>query len=99
LIGGVAGIAPDMTSHDFELLLLPLRHGGRPGLRMLGGLFPSQSTSNRIGVTIEELGLLSVRTLMPVASEAPVFGKPVADLGGALERRRSLRLIQGGAIS
>jgi hypothetical protein len=97
LIGGVAGIAPDMTSHDFELLLLPLRHGGRAGLRMLGGLFPSQATSNRIGVRIDELGLLSIRTLMPVASQAPVFGKPVADLGGALERRRSLRLIQGGA--
>jgi hypothetical protein len=97
LVGGVVGIAPDMTSHDFELLLLPLRHGGRPGMRMLGGLFPSQATSNQIGVRIDELGLLSIRTLMPVASREPVFGKPVADLGGALERRRSLRLIQGGA--
>jgi hypothetical protein len=97
LVGGVVGIAPDMANHDFELLLLPLRHGGRPGLRMLGGLFPSQTTANRIGVKIDELGLLSIRTLMPLASQAPVFGKPVADLGGALERRRSLRLIQGGA--
>jgi hypothetical protein len=97
LVGGVVGIAPDMTSHDFELLLLPLRHGGRPGLRMLGGLFPSQATANRIGVKIAELGLLSIRTLMPVGPAAPVFGKPVADLGGALERRRSLRVIQGGA--
>jgi hypothetical protein len=97
LIGGVAGIAPDMTSHDFELLLLPLRHGGRPGLRMLGGLFPTPATANQIGVKIDELGLLSVRTLMPLSSEAPVFGKSIADLGGALERRRSLRVIQGGA--
>jgi hypothetical protein len=97
LVGGVVGIAPDMANHDFELLLLPLRHGGRPGLRMLGGLFPSQTTANQIGVKIDELGLLSIRTLIPLASQAPVFGKPVADLGGALERRRSLRLIQGGA--
>jgi hypothetical protein len=97
LVGGVVGIAPDMTSHDFELLLLPLRHGGRPGLRMLGGLFPSNVTANQIGVKIDELGLLSIRTLMPEASAGPVFGKSIADLGGALERRRSLRLIQGGA--
>ncbi len=99
LVGGVAGIAPDMTRHDFELLLLPLRHGGRPGLRMLGGLFPSQAAANKIGVTIEELSLLSIRTLIPLASRSPVFGKPVADLGDALERRRSLRVIQGGTAN
>lgn len=96
MIGGVCGYGADSAKHDFELLLLPLRHGGRSGLRMLGGLFPSTATAARISVRIDELQLLSIRTLMPVAAGTPVFGEPVADIGGALERRRSLRLIQGG---
>ncbi len=99
MIGGVSGLGADQTRHEFELLLLPLRHGGRPGLRMVGGLFPAPATTHQLGVQIDELSLTSIRTLLPVSEGTPYFGSPIADLGGALERRRSLRLIQGGAIN
>ncbi len=97
MIGGVSGLGADQARHEFELLLLPLRHGGRTGLRMVGGLFPSPATAYQLGVQIDELSLSSIRTLLPVSEGTPFFGSPAADLGGALERRRSLRLIQGGA--
>jgi hypothetical protein len=99
MIGGVSGHGVDNVRHDFELLLMPLRHGGRMGLRMVGGLFPSSATAGRIGLQVDELHLLSIRTLVPLAEGTPFFGSPAADLGGALERRRSLRLIQGGVAS
>jgi hypothetical protein len=98
LVGGVTGAGSDHAKHDFELVLLPLRHGGRPQLRMLGGLFPSSATAGRFGLKIEDLGLLSIRTLGENTSGSRIFGQEPADLQASLERRRSFRVIEGGAM-
>jgi hypothetical protein len=96
-LGGVAGNAPDHSIHDFELVLLPLRHGGRTVTRMLGGLFPSPAVARHIGLAIDDIGLTSVRTLLRSNAENPMFGAKPADLGTVLDRRRAFRVIQGGA--
>jgi hypothetical protein len=96
-IGGVSGSAADHAIHDFELVLLPLRHGGRAVTRMLGGLFPSPGTAKHMGLAIDEIGLMSVRTLLRQGVANPVFGSAPADLGTILDRRRAFRVIDGGA--
>jgi hypothetical protein len=96
IVGGISGRGPENDNHMFELLLLPLRHGGRPGLRMLGGLFPSSAVASRYGVQIDSLGLLSIRTLSTMSQEKHIFGREPADLMTSLERRRSFRVIEGG---
>lgn len=97
LVGAITGMGADQQQHDFELLLLPLRHGGRPHLRMIGGLFPFPRTVTRMGICIEELGLTSLRSLIPGNADSPVFGREPGNLESILERRRAFRLIKGGA--
>jgi len=97
LVGGACGTAPTQTRHDFELVLLPLRHGGRPGLRMLGGFFPGPSTIRRLGLQVEEMGLVSLRALRARGQEAPVFGRARPIPPSSIERRRAFRVIEGGA--
>lgn len=97
LVGGACGHAGDEARHEFELVLLPLRHGGRPGQRMLGGLFPSAATARRLGLQVEEMGLVSLRALGRHGGDAPAFGRLPAGFEAAAERRRSFRVIEGGA--
>jgi hypothetical protein len=97
LIGGVRGSGPDGLEHDFEMVLLPLRHGGRMGQRMLGAFFPTNLAALRLGFVAEELALLSVRTVETSPGDR-VFGQPNTDLMGALERRRSFKVIEGGVL-
>ncbi len=40
IVAGARGRTPEGFATDLELLLLPLRHRGKPGLRMLGVLAP-----------------------------------------------------------
>ncbi|MGL4634846.1 MAG: PAS domain-containing protein [Beijerinckiaceae bacterium] len=101
LIAGVSAEGLDSKNYDCELVLLPLRHGGRNRLRLLGGLFPTAVTASKIGLRVEELGLLSIRMLDSNSKTIPaktssVFGKPATNISGLLERRRSFRLIDGG---
>ncbi len=43
LVGGIYGTSHEHMRYEFELVLLPLRHGGRAGMRMLGGFFPRRA--------------------------------------------------------
>jgi hypothetical protein len=96
LVGGAYGTAGGQR-YEFELVLLPLRHGGRSGLRMIGGLFPSPATARRLGLEVEAIGLVSIRSLAGHAADAPVFGRMMPDAAAPLHRRRAFRVIDGGA--
>jgi hypothetical protein len=96
VITGVKGFGKDQRHHDLEGLLLPLRHGGRTRLRMMGGFFPSPETAGRIGLTIDEMGLLSLRTLDMTTATAAVFGSAPANLDAIVARRSNFRVIEGG---
>lgn len=98
MVGGVKALGMDEQMHDCELILLPLRHGGRNRLRLLGGLFPMPATASKIGLQIEEMGLVSIRTLDEQTTPAVSFGEPVVGIASLLERRRSFRLIEGGRV-
>jgi hypothetical protein len=95
IIGGVRGHASNGREYDLELLLLPLRHGGRPGLRMLGGLFPTSAPASLVGARIEELQMLSIRTLRG----RPIRREPSFAAARPGEERRTLwRVIDGGRM-
>lgn len=94
LVGGASGQAPDRRRHDFELLLLPLRHGGRSGQRMLGGLFPAGATARSLAVMVEDLEIVSLRAMGAQRPLGPAFGEAVEPTSA--ERRRAFRVIEGG---
>jgi len=96
LVGGACGVSPDAARHEFELVLLPLRHGGRTRQRMLGGLFPSSPAARRLGVQIEEIELVSLRALAGHGTDAPAFGRMPSGVEASIERRRAFRVIEGG---
>ncbi len=96
VITGVKAIGQDQLHYDIEGLLLPLRHGGKSGLRMMGGLFPSIQTASKLGLRIEQICLMSLRTLDMTATPAAAFGTPPANLDAIMARRTSLRVIEGG---
>ncbi len=99
MVGGVDGTDAQGHCHEMELLLLPLRYGGRAGTRIIGGLFPSPRTAQHMGISFDEIGLLSLRSLSAVqAPGAPVFGQPRADIDALVDRRRGWRVIEGGRI-
>ncbi len=95
-LGGASGTAPDLSVHDFELVLLPLRNGGKAVTRMLGGLFPSALTIRRIGLAVDDLRLTSVRTLLRQRQDAPYLLPRESGLDAILDRRRAFRVIEGG---
>jgi hypothetical protein len=102
MVGGVDGTDAKGGRHDMEMLLLPLRHGGKTCIRIIGGLFPSARTAQHMGLNFAEIGLLSLRSLSAVnAPGAPVFGQPrydfaLHDFESANERRSNWRVIEGG---
>ncbi len=98
LVGGTYGTSNDQMRYEFELVLLPLRHGGRSGLRMLGGFFPAVGTLRRHGLTIDEMGLVSLRALQSQGEGAVTFGRITPSGDRAAERRRAFRVIEGGML-
>ena len=57
MVGGVDGTDARGARHEMELLLLPLRHGGKARIRIIGGLFPSAKTAQQLGLSFDEIGL------------------------------------------
>jgi hypothetical protein len=96
VVGGVSGQSTRQERHELEFILLPLRHGGLDGSRMLGGLFPSPTAAVRHDLRFDELGVLSLRSLAPQPEPQGVFGRPRPDIEALVERRHGLRLIEGG---
>jgi hypothetical protein len=96
LVGGITGQGADQRHYDFEVLLLPLRHGGRNKVRMLGGLFPCAETARKLSLQIEDFGILSIRTLFPTGHQTQQFGTVPDNIDAIIDRRRALRVIEGG---
>ncbi len=99
VVGGVRAVAVRGERHELELILLPLRHGGMDGMRMLGGLFPGPETTRLYDVRLDNLAVASLRCIADVARETQVFGRRPADLDQMVERRHGLRVIEGGRIA
>jgi hypothetical protein len=95
LVGGVSGCSTRQERHELELILLPLRHGGQDGLRLIGGLFPSPLATRLYDLRIEEIAVTSLRNLGAAPAAAP-FGHPRPDIDVLVDRRRGLRVIEGG---
>jgi hypothetical protein len=96
VVGGVSGTSARRGAADLELILLPLRHGGQDGRRMVGGLFPSPAALRTFDTRFEELAVLSLRSLGQPDASSVVFGQPRADIEALVERRHGLRVIEGG---
>jgi hypothetical protein len=94
--GGVSALCARRERHGLEFVLLPLRHGGQDGLRMLGGLFPAPETARLYGLRFEEMAVISLRTLADAPASGESFGRPRVDIEALVERRHGLRLIDGG---
>lgn len=85
LVAGLTGTTRSGQSLDLELLLLPLRHRGKPNARVLGAMAPA-AVPTWLGVDpIEELTTTSLRVIWP-SSHAPV--PSVAAQVGLPARRR-----------
>jgi hypothetical protein len=96
VVGGVSGISARHGAADLELILLPLRHGGQDGQRMIGGLFPSPGALQSFDLRFAELAVLSLRSLVQCDPPAAVFGRPRPNIEALVERRHGLRVIEGG---
>ncbi|MHB2168225.1 PAS domain-containing protein [Alsobacter sp. R-9] len=101
--GAVAGVlAATVGGHDLdlEMLLLPLRHGGKTHARVLGCLSPA-SIPSWFGLSpVDALALRSFRVIRgrPGAdSFGPIGGTPTR-LSVLAQRRGHLRVFEGGAI-
>lgn len=99
VVAGVSGETDDGESFDLELLLLPLRHEGRLGRRVLGGVFPTAALLARPGLRLHSLRLISARTLLPLpeGQEAASGLRAVPrDAMSHETRRANFSVIQGG---
>ena len=96
-IAGVHAAPPGRPALDLELLLLPLRHVGRPQSRLLGGLSPAAVPLwlGLVPVTGLELGSMRIiRTGQ--ASSAESFARTAADARSLPVRHGHLRVLNGG---
>lgn len=95
--GVVAGLVATNGREDtlpLELVLLPLRHGGNTGTRVLGAL-SSATVPHWIGAEpLVQLSTASVRVLWP-DRRAPLAALPPPRISAA-ERRRGLVVLKGG---
>jgi hypothetical protein len=98
VVGGVSALSTRRERHLLEFILLPLRHGGQDGLRMIGGLFPAPETARLFDVRLEELAIVSLRSLGEAPPAVAAFGHPRPDIEALVERRHGLRLIEGGRM-
>jgi hypothetical protein len=96
VVGGVSALSTRRERHALEFILLPLRHGGQDGRRMIGGLFPAPETARLFDMRIGELAVTSLRNLDDAPARAESFGRPRADIEALMERRHGLRVIAGG---
>jgi hypothetical protein len=98
-VGGIQGVAVRGGHHAVELILLPLRHGGQDNQRMIGGLFPTPETTRQHDVRLTELKVVSLRSLPAMGRSGEAFGRPREGIDALVERRASLRVIEGGRSS
>ena len=92
LVAGLVGATDEDDAVDLEMILLPLRHRGRPHARILGAMSPA-AVPPWIGFRpVRELTTTSLRVIRPPVRAAPGSGAD-ASLD---ERRRRFVVHQGG---
>lgn len=99
VVAGVSGLSEHDGLFDLELLLLPLRHEGRLGRRVLGGIFPTPALAARPGQRLRDLRLISARTLLPIpeGQDDAAGLRPVPPAESTwIARRAGFSVIQGG---
>jgi hypothetical protein len=94
VIAGARGRTPEGFSAELELLLLPLRHRGQPGRRMLGTLAPLAVPVWLGASRLEPLSLGSLRHL--AAALDPVAPSRLAASLGREQPRRGFVVHDGG---
>ncbi len=92
LVVGLVGSTPQQETIDLEMLLLPLRHGGKTHARIMGALSPAVMPTWIGHYAINHLRTVSVRVIWP-SSKPPA---PALTSGTALDKRRRFVLHQGG---
>ena len=99
LVAGLQGLTRSGQDVEIELLLLPLRHGGRTHARLLGSI-SSVSPAPWIGLDpVVQMTLRSVRIIRDVdAPDAPLPRPPVQPVG-APQRRGAFMVYAGGKQS
>ena len=92
LVVGLMGTTDHEATIDLEMILLPLRHGGKTHARLMGAISPATLPA-WLGVhPVTNLRTVSHRVIWP-------SGRPVSRMNSAesvAERRRALVLHQGG---
>ena len=92
-VAGLSAATDEGASVDFEMVLLPLRHRGKPHARILGALSPA-AVPPWIGLyPIRHLTTLSLRVLWPSGQARLVRGDHD---GSAVARRRRFVIHAGG---
>lgn len=91
---GLLGSTEDGETVDLELLLLPVRHRGRPDVRMLGCLSP-RTVPTWIGYKpVKALATVSMRVIWPSGRAIEPIRPPL----DADERRRRFVVHSGGRL-
>ena len=96
--GVVAGLVGSTAQHvtlELEMLLLPLRHGGKTHSRILGAMAPMSVPSWIGGYALERLETVSLRVIWPCGQPLSQLSRPQAHA----DRRRRFVLHQGGLSS
>ncbi len=94
VVAGVVGSTELGSTVDFEMLLLPLRHRGRPHERILGALSPAQVPLWIGHQPLHRLSLTTLRVLSRPPSGADVEVSRAAI--SPAERRRRFIVYSGG---
>jgi hypothetical protein len=94
VVAGARGRTPEGFSCDLELLLLPLRHRGRSGRRMLGALAPLAVPVWLGASRLDPLSLGSLRYLAEALQ--PLAPSRLAASFGHEQARRDFVVYEGG---
>lgn len=73
LVAGALGTSTAATTHDMELLVLPLANRGRTGAQLLGALAPRDAAYWLGACTLGDLTLGTLRYLGPELEPAPAI--------------------------
>jgi hypothetical protein len=92
VVASARGTSTAGTTHDVELLVLPLTHRGHTNARILGGLAPRDAAYWLGACTLGNLALGTLRYLGPDVETAP----PIAPLRPAGRIRHGFIVYDGG---
>ena len=94
VVAGLSAVTDEGASVDFEMVLLPLRHRGKPHARILGALSPAVVPAWVGLYPVRHLATSSFRVLWPAARPSKLV-RGDHD-GSATERRRRFIVHAGG---